>query len=213
MQRQEAEMAARSCLILYGDSVFLAGIRAQLERDAALDVVTVEPGRTDLLPLLRSRRPRAILFDLATARPDLTVPLLREQPGLLLLGVDPSSNDVLVLSGRPQQALSIADLVQAIHGLPDAGRQRSAECPALGGAGGAGRHSQDARPPAHTGAGCRSGGVVQRRPRGLIASASRAWSSPGGNGGRWARHAATSPGFCCGHSVQRCRAWPVVAMA
>jgi hypothetical protein len=40
---------------------------------------------------------------------------LRGQPGLLLIGVDPSSDEMLVLSSHPAQALSVVDLVKAIY--------------------------------------------------------------------------------------------------
>jgi hypothetical protein len=41
--------------------------------------------------------------------------LLRTCPGLLLIGVDPASEQFLVLSGTPRQALSIEDLANVIE--------------------------------------------------------------------------------------------------
>jgi hypothetical protein len=45
----------------------------------------------------------------------LDVTILRDRPGLLLIGVDPSRDELLVLSSHPQQALSMSDLVEIIH--------------------------------------------------------------------------------------------------
>ena len=114
-------MVADSCLVLYGNSIFLAGIKAQLERDAvlerdaALDLITTETGCPDAMDLIRERRPRAVLFDLNMAEPDFAIPLLRAQPGLLLIGVDPCSDEMLILSSHAVQALSVADLVNVIR--------------------------------------------------------------------------------------------------
>ena len=50
-----------------------------------------------------------------TARADEYIALLRERPGLMLIGVDPDSDRLLLLSGHAEQVLSVADLVQVIH--------------------------------------------------------------------------------------------------
>ena len=52
-----------------------------------------------------------MLFDLAAAPPDFSVSLLRERPGLLLVGLDPSSDHVLMLSCRRERAVTPADLL------------------------------------------------------------------------------------------------------
>lgn len=113
-------MAAAPCLILYGNSVFLAGIKAQLERDTdtdydgGLELVAVEAGRADAVELIRAHDPRALLFDLGVTLPGFLLELLREQPGMLLVGVDASSDKLLLLSARARPALSIADLIAVI---------------------------------------------------------------------------------------------------
>ncbi|MBV5331669.1 hypothetical protein JZU69_04695, partial [bacterium] len=64
---------------------------------------------------IRTRKPCAVLFDMGTGPLDYAIQLLRRQPGLLLIGVDPSSNEMLVLSGHPAQALSMSDLIEVIR--------------------------------------------------------------------------------------------------
>ncbi len=107
-------MAEESCLVLYGDSVFLAGIKTEFQRRGLPEVITVEAGRPDAPGRICALNPRAVLFDLAAAQPDFAISLLREQPGLLLIGVDPSSDELLVLCSHPARALSMSDLVQVI---------------------------------------------------------------------------------------------------
>jgi len=107
-------MATSQCVILYGDSVFLAGIRADLAARSRLEVLTLAPGCPDAAAFIRARQPAALLFDLSAAQPDFAVSLLRDRPDLILIGVDPSSDKLLVLSGRQEQPESAAGLVQAI---------------------------------------------------------------------------------------------------
>jgi hypothetical protein len=107
-------MAEASCLVLYGNSVFLAGIKSEFQRYELPEVITVEAGRPDAPSRICALKPRAVLFDLTAVQPDFAVSLLREQPGLLLIGVDPSSDELLVLCSHSAQALSMSDLVQII---------------------------------------------------------------------------------------------------
>jgi hypothetical protein len=112
---EREKMGAASRLVLYGNSMFLAGIKAELEQLALLELITVEAGCPDAAALVGSFNPRVVLFDLASEHPGLAVSLLREQPDLLLIGVDPCSDELLVLSSRPARALSISDLAAVIR--------------------------------------------------------------------------------------------------
>ena len=107
-------MATSPCVILYGNSVFLAGIRADLAERARVEVLAVEPGSPDAAAIVRARRPTALIFDLSVTQPESAVSLLRDHTDLVLIGVDPSSDRLLVLSGRHEQPESAAGLVQAI---------------------------------------------------------------------------------------------------
>lgn len=107
-------MTTAACLVLYGNSVFLAGIKTELECRLAHELITVEAGSPNALELIRTHRPGAVLFDLSMAQPDFAIPLLREQPGTLMIGVDVNRDEMLVLSSHPAQALSITDLLNVI---------------------------------------------------------------------------------------------------
>ena len=107
-------MVADSRLVLYGDSVFLAGIKAELERLSALELIAVEPGGADVTDLIRSWNPCAVLFDLNAEHADFAIALLRQKPDLLVIGVDPACSELLLLSGRSTQALSVMELFEVI---------------------------------------------------------------------------------------------------
>ncbi len=117
-------MAENSQVILYGNSVFLAGIKAQLEHICGLGLITMEAAQTDLAGEIRAYRPRALLFDLTMGYPDFAVALLHERPGLLLIGVSPNSNELLLLSGQQERAVSLADLLKVIQREEMEGRRR-----------------------------------------------------------------------------------------
>ena len=108
-------MAASSCVVLYGNSLFVAGIRAELAGHTDFELLAVAADCPDAAHLIRKLGPAAVVFDLAAAQPDFTVALLRDRSELILIGVDPSSDKVLVLSGRQEQPASVAALLGAIQ--------------------------------------------------------------------------------------------------
>jgi len=86
-----------------------------LRTEAGLDVVCIDFRGPHARQNLSELTPAAILFDLSDPSPCVDVTLLRERPGLLLIGVDPSSDELLVLRGYTAQALSVRDLANAIN--------------------------------------------------------------------------------------------------
>jgi hypothetical protein len=114
-QGEETAMAASRGLVLYGDSVFLAGLKAALSRYSALSPITIESGRHSISAQIQALNPRAIVFDLSAAHPEFVLGLLYERPDMLVIGVDASSDEILVLSLRKEHVSSIADLVNVIR--------------------------------------------------------------------------------------------------
>lgn len=108
-------MAVPKGLVLYGDSVFLAGLKAALSRYTALDPITFESGRHSICAQIHALNPRAVVFDLSAAHPEFALGLLCERPDMLVIGVDASSDEILVLSLRKEHVSSIADLVKIIR--------------------------------------------------------------------------------------------------
>ena len=109
-------MAAPPRVVLYGNSVFLAGIQADLKRRAELEVLTVEPDCPDTAACIHALNPTAVLFDLAAAQPDFAIPLLRDWPDTILIGVNSSSDEILVLSGQQVRAATMTELTHVITG-------------------------------------------------------------------------------------------------
>jgi hypothetical protein len=100
---------------VFGNSLNMAGIVASLRADTTLEILCVNPDSTNARQTLDENDLAAIVFDLSDPPLRLDDPILRDRPGLLLIGVDPSRDKMLVLSSHHTQALSMADLVNVIH--------------------------------------------------------------------------------------------------
>jgi hypothetical protein len=101
---------------VYGNSLNMAGIVASLKADTTLEILCLNFDSPNARQSLDENDPEAIVFDLSDPPLPLDFTLMRDRPGLLLIGVDLSRDEMLVLSSHPAQALSMADLVSVIHG-------------------------------------------------------------------------------------------------
>jgi len=108
-------MEKRRRVAVYGNSLNMAGIVASLKGDTTLQVLCANFDSPNARQSLDENDLAAIVFDLSDPPLRLDVTLLRDRPGLLLIGVDPSRDEMLVLSSHPVQALSMADLVRVVH--------------------------------------------------------------------------------------------------
>ncbi len=114
-------------VVLYGNSLALSGVGASLEGHPGLDLVRVDATEASA-ESLHELRPDVVVFDLATAQPDV-VALWRRHPPVLPIGVDLLKHQVVVFSGKPSRALTADDLVRVIEGRmgrkPKRARSRS----------------------------------------------------------------------------------------
>lgn len=108
-------MEKRTRVIVYGNSLHMAGMATSLKAEMCLEVVCIDPHSLDVRESLSKTNSLVILFDLSDPDKGLDIALLREQPDLLLIGVDPCSDELLVLSNKPTQALKMTDLVNIIR--------------------------------------------------------------------------------------------------
>lgn len=100
--------------MVYGNTLSMAGIAASLTAEENLEVICVDPHHPTARQSLLELDPKTILFDRTEPHPELDLALLREQPSLLLIGVDPSSDDALVLSGQLKRVLSGRELAKLV---------------------------------------------------------------------------------------------------
>jgi len=109
-------------VVLYGNSLALAGIGASLEAHPGLRLVRAEADRS--AEALLELEPDVVVFDLATAQPDV-VALWQRDPPVLPVGVDMLNQQVVVFSGTRSRALTTEDLVRVIEGRMSAKARRA----------------------------------------------------------------------------------------
>ena len=108
-------MEKRHRVILYGSSVFIAGVEASLADRPGLDVVRVDATLPDAEQRLVGLRPGVVIFDLTVPDSPSAVSFLKEHPGLSLIGLDPNSDTVYVLSSQQHTVLTAGDLARVIE--------------------------------------------------------------------------------------------------
>jgi len=101
---------------LYGNSLVVSSIGASLQGRAGLQVSSVDATLPDAASRLGALQPDVVIYDLAMAQPEFALALWKAQPNLLLIGVDLTTGQALVLSGQPSRLLTMDDLLQVIEG-------------------------------------------------------------------------------------------------
>lgn len=99
-----------------GSSLYMTGLAASLERHPDVALLRVPTDAASLSQHIGELAPAMILFDLDELPGDFTLSLLRVRPELVLVGFDPSSERLLVLSSRREQPVSAAELLEVIIG-------------------------------------------------------------------------------------------------
>ncbi len=103
-------------VVLYGGNLVMSTIGASLQKRPEFQVQEIKGLLANIIDKLEAAPPDAILFDLDAAQPDFAIPLLRNHPTIMLIGVDVKSNKMLVLLGEQSRLLTADDLVKVIEG-------------------------------------------------------------------------------------------------
>src|SRR5512139_1534260 len=102
-------------VVLYGNSLVMSSIGASLQGRAGLQVLSVAATLPDAASQLGALKPDVMIFDLTMAQPEFAIALWKAQPSLLLIGVDLTTGQALVLSGQPSRLFTMDDLLQVIE--------------------------------------------------------------------------------------------------
>jgi DNA-binding NarL/FixJ family response regulator len=111
-------MVQKKKVVLYGSSLFITGLETSLKVVPDLEIQRMEVRNQDSLDRLRTEAPDVIIIELGIAAGDQTINLLKAFPGVALIGLDPESNRLMVLSMQQESAMTTADLVQVIQRQP-----------------------------------------------------------------------------------------------
>lgn len=109
-------MTPKIQVAICGGSLHMASLAASLQAHPDVAVIRIPASRDALMQGLDELTPALVAFDLSDMPGDFAISLLRDRPDLILIGLDPSSDAMLVLSGREERPVSAAELLQAISG-------------------------------------------------------------------------------------------------
>jgi hypothetical protein len=98
-------------ILLYGDSIFLSGLAAQLQEQDDLDVIqqTSHAGPLSLDNL------DAIIVDFNDVGADDVLAIMRARPDLKIVGINAPGGAVTVFSGKVYLAHTLADVVGCLE--------------------------------------------------------------------------------------------------
>jgi hypothetical protein len=105
-------------VLLHGRSLLLSGVAAGLGQCTGLQV-TQTANWADASRQLAERTPDALIFDLSETCESHILPLLFENPRLLLIGLDAECNRAVLVSGREARCLTLNEINEIVqrHGL------------------------------------------------------------------------------------------------
>ncbi len=98
-------------VLLWGNSIFLAGLALALRSRAGVEVVC---SAGDPLDAARCLGPDVVIVDLGDAHCGDALMLLRTLPALRLVGVNSATGAVSILSGQVQLAQTLEEVTRAI---------------------------------------------------------------------------------------------------
>ena len=101
-------------VLFYGNSLVLAGVQATFNGRPGFETVALDQPITQTELLLLN--PTVVVFDMGTLESEFFLAQMQELPGLLLVGVDPESHEVL-LTGQAVCSISLEQITQIVHDL------------------------------------------------------------------------------------------------
>lgn len=107
-------MDSQHKVLLYGNSLVLAGVQATFQGYPGFETVALNQptSQTELIGL----NPTVVVFDMGALEAEFLLAQMQELPGLLVIGVDPESHEVL-LTGQAVCSISVEQITQIVRGL------------------------------------------------------------------------------------------------
>ena len=107
-------MDSQHKVLFYGNSLVLAGVQATFKGYPGFETIALDQPTTQAELLVIN--PTVVIFDMGVLESELLRAQMQDVPGLLLVGVDPESHDVL-LTGQAVCSISLEQLRQIVRDL------------------------------------------------------------------------------------------------
>ena len=108
-------MGKRPLVVLLGDSVLIEGVAVSLGGCQELGVTRIDTLVIDIEACVKSLKPDLVVFELDSLYSTHILSLLKEQPGIQLVGLDLTASRVLVLNSRQHTTRSMDEFSHVIH--------------------------------------------------------------------------------------------------
>jgi hypothetical protein len=107
-------MDSQPKVLFYGNSLVLAGVQATFKGCAGFEVIALDKLATERE--LLAFDPSVVVFDMGALESEFLLAQMQELPGVLLIGVDPESHEVL-LTGPAVSSISLDQITQIVREL------------------------------------------------------------------------------------------------
>ncbi|OGC89371.1 MAG: hypothetical protein A2W25_10530 [candidate division Zixibacteria bacterium RBG_16_53_22] len=105
-------MEKKQRVIVYGNTVVLAGIEAKIRLDPNTEVIG--HAKTGCLKDLVELHPDIFIFDVDDVQSEFLRAQVQSQPDILLIGIDPESHEVL-LTGQAARSITLDQIIKIVR--------------------------------------------------------------------------------------------------
>ena len=108
-------MKQRPLVVLLGESLLMDGVAASLAGKEMLGTVQMGSDGKDIQEHLETLQPDLVIFELGTPTSTAILPLLSQQPGIQLMGLDPACSRVIMLNSQQHPTPTMHELYQVVQ--------------------------------------------------------------------------------------------------
>jgi hypothetical protein len=110
----ELQMKDRRTIVLVGDSLLMDTVEASLGDSQEFGVMRIYTTVTDIAKCLESLCPDAIIFDWDVPQAEFVLSMLRNRPGIPLIGLDVTCSKAIALFSEQHITLTVNDLAEVV---------------------------------------------------------------------------------------------------
>lgn len=102
-------------ILIYGNTLALAGIALALERRPDFSVQMIDAESATIMQQIETYSPHVIIFDSSQTNAESILNRLEQSPDVLAIGIAANSDRMLLWRGQSLRALTTEDLIHVIQ--------------------------------------------------------------------------------------------------
>jgi hypothetical protein len=123
----DSALDKQNSVVLLGNSLLLDGVAISLGERLQASVLQLEPSMPDIAERLNFLHPRLIIFDLDSPCSASLWPVLKEQKGTFLMGLNSECCQVVLIESNQHSIRSMQDFCQLVQMISENGTSMLAE--------------------------------------------------------------------------------------